>query len=372
MNNAPKNSKLNKPNKSRKNPINKKPRRGNRYAGRPGRKNAQKEVYARALARNIKKSQPLNRDYIPGCANSEDCAGYLATVSDPYHVSDIRDAPSMFPVKASKKKFQYAFTFTTNATGYFYVYVNPWDIASGPILCVDSTLSSTGTTAGTLTTPVLVSTKFPSTAFNSFKVIGASLRANIVAPPGTTTGYTISSNMAFNPANATSLFTENQMRDQGSFRRNQPYETAEVIYYPRDADDLEFYGTAPASQISQHCLTLAGYGVLTGSSTNSPVTVECVYTLIVAYQNSLTNYLSEMTDNPSDMRALSSLNEFGKKRPDFSVSVGESSPNWVQKMYNKISDFTNSAPAKAIGNALHDIWDSGAIGIIGKAAMAMI
>jgi len=314
---------------------------------------------------------------VRGSGQSEAVANYMASVLDPCNAPVPSRIPNDFPKESALKRFNFNGTFDANAEGNFAVTWRPWDLVGGlKIFNDDSLVPGTMTQDQPATSPAeaQITSKFKREFWSHAVLVGACLRVKSNGPSGSTQGYMVCSNMPVLTPSDSQAFTENNMRSIGLTERFEPYEKPEIIYYPRDPNDICFRTKAEfddAQDLSECILTAAGYGVV-NALTDRPVQLEYEMCIIVEYVPELGFEMAEIGRAAVDSRAVSAMSILASKRKNFAVASAEPNGGWISKVVDTVRDMASSTPSTAIGSIVHSLWDTGVLPTLGRAAMALI
>jgi len=334
-------------------------KRNLRKKARPTQNKPSKIRILSSVPRTKSQNSRMPRTGIPGGGSSEALADYIATVVDPSNAVKLGRMPGKFSTRTAITKLQFRGTFLTNATGYYCMYIKPWDITGGGLFLMNAAdLGSTGTSTTARTTVRTITEQFPTTTFNNYRVIGASLKTKALSPPGSTSGYIVMANVTDNNDNANSFWSEQVLNEIGTASQFQPYVMGESIYYPKDPSDEVMMESGVFGSQQNQTLSSCGYGVLNNVS-NSAATIEYVYTLVIEYTPSITNFLSEVAPSPVDDRAVAAISTLKSIRNDFQVAPAEQSSGWISGITNYLKKLSKKTPYDVFSQVVSDAWDSG-------------
>lgn len=331
-------------------------------------------------AANKRASQKGNRSaggIYRGSSDSEAVANYMASVLDPVNAPVPSRIPNDFPKESALKRLNYNHVFNANAEGNFAVVWKPWDLVGGCAIYSDDTLVT-----GTMTQEqpcvypprLQITDKFERQYWSHAVLVGASLRIKSNGPAGSTQGYMVCSNMPVTVPSETQAFTENNLKSIGITSRFEPYGSPEMIYYPRDPNDICFRTKAEfddGSDMSECTLTAIGLG-LVNALTDKPVQLEIELCIIVEYVPELGFEMAELGKAKVDSRAIPAMSSLASRRRDFAVAKAEPNGNWATRLISGVRKVAASAPAQILGDIAHNLWDSGLLPKLGGAMMAMV
>jgi len=319
--------------------------------------NNQRAYKPGVIARARYSPMQYNRFLRLGSGSSKDMADIVASMCDPRN-APAAGLPGFISQATAKQKFFYNHTFQVNTNGNFQILARP-EASAYTLQIMNDVSLTTGMIQNVVATNVAdLQTKLPSGMAIQTRCTGASLYAYVAGATANTTGYITAAYMPVDIGGQPMIgYSEDATQIQGVKQEYRIQDRVEVIWKPKDFNDLNFNNWPLNANSST--LVISGFGIENGNTgtTNPQVTVKVELVINVEFVVAQSNYLSPTEESSSDMRSLNLINRVMSSNGGRYLVSPPSKENstWIQRIRNKLSDFTDEASSKMIevaGNAL--------------------